>query len=78
MKIVKSFEDQKFFQRRYRGCNYKGGWFWGLGDDGELYCRCTQFDNNSWHRFDELGIFDPTIEDMKRIVKEFGHLVVFT
>lgn len=75
MKIVKSFEDQKFFQRRYRGCNYKGEWLWGFGDDGELYCRCTQFGHDNWAALSEL---DLTIEDMKRIVKEFGHLVVFT
>ena len=78
MKIVKSFEDQKFFQRRYRGSELSGEWLWGFGDDGELYCRCTQFGDDRWRRFDEVGWFDPTMEDMKRIVKEFGHLVVFT
>ena len=89
MKIIKSYDDPEFFQKTikmYKSDTYssytaKGNiWKWGLGDDGKLYCQCSDFaDSENWH---SLGIC-PTaadvlsISDMKKIIKEFGHLLVW-
>ena len=83
MKIVKSFEDFKFFNKVYEGPNdpEQEFWKWGLGEDGDLYCQCSDFtDILKWYRYDMLtGISSKvSLRDMRRIVKEFGHLVVFT
>ena len=54
-------------------------WFWGLGDDGNLYYRSSEFANQDrWHEYKRLAGATLTIGDMKKIVKEFGHLIVFT
>ena len=76
MKIVKSFKDPEFFRSRY-GDDPDDTWEWGLGDDGELYYRCNKFAGNDWHNMGYVNIIF-TLRDMKRIVKQFGHLVVFT
>ena len=84
MKIVKQFEDPQFLQKVYHwreNLSAKDKWAWGLGDDGELYFRCSIFtDFAYWFRFQDRSNVSNylSIKDMKRIVKEFGHLVVFT
>lgn len=85
MNIVKEFEDREFLEIMYNwhDSEYlkKYFWYWGLGDDGELYCRCNHFKNDDWIKpGDSRGNFGELINlrTMKRIVKHFGHLVVFT
>lgn len=84
MKIVKQFEDPQFLQKVYHwreNLSAKDKWVWGLGDDGELYFRCSIFtDPDEWSAFKDRNLIanNLSIKDMKRIVKEFGHLVVFT
>lgn len=81
--IVKSFSDFEYFQKSYDELLpeeelKKGFWEWGLGNDGELYCRCSDFESpEEWHNADNTTCDALTIRDMKRIVKEFGHLLVF-
>lgn len=77
MKIVKSFEDKGYFDDRFSST--RETWRWGLGDDGNLY---YQYDGGP-HSDEWCWFFDPderwslSIQDMKRIVKEFGHLLVW-
>ncbi len=67
MKIVKSFIDPE-----------KTFWEWGLGEDGNLYGR-----NSSWHHkkfvmVDQLvSPWCPNLKQMDRIVKEFGHFLLW-
>lgn len=77
MKIIKEFEDPEYYGKRYRGCPL-GVWNWGLGDDGEIYCKSNAFGDRGedWHSIDYLSIVPP-IKEMKKLVKEFGHLLVF-
>ena len=55
-------------------------WTWGLGEDGNLYGRGTisgySYDK-SFQLYELIG-FGISLGEMKRIVKEFGHLVIFT
>jgi hypothetical protein len=89
MKIVKQFDDYDFFKSRFymtfdkNDPKYINGiWRWGLGDDGELYCQCSDFENpEDWYNlYSSMSTsFRPnSIRQMKKIVKEFGHLLVFT
>lgn len=83
MKIVKEFEDPEFMANpRICGLedvkDYK--WIWGLGDDGNLYYRCTRLeDPNVWWDLKGADYVAPliTLKHMKKIVKEFGHLLAF-
>jgi hypothetical protein len=78
MKIVKEFSDLEFFRKRYRGNFYsqQDMWLWGLGENGELYCRCSTFAEGKWYPSDDIPYLNLSIADMKRITKEFGHLLV--
>ena len=84
MKIVKEFEDPECLAKIYHWCSAQElsqeHFYWGLGDDGELYLSCTRFvDQNNWHKLSSIDMRDHfSLKTMKRIVKEFGHLVVFT
>lgn len=84
MNIIKEFEDQEFFclsevsTPEYHG---KYTWYWGLGDDGEIYYRCTRFsDPESWYKLKKHHEVAALIglKTMKKLVKQFGHLLVFT
>ena len=53
MNIVKQFEDSKFLAIMYNWYSdqqlLEHHFYWGLGDDGELYCRCDCFpDRERW------------------------------
>jgi hypothetical protein len=86
MKIVKEFNDPEFLKVLYNWVSndelLKEYFHWGLGDDGELYCRCSCFGKDrTWilpggsrSNFGELI----NLRTMTRIVKQFGHLVIFT
>lgn len=84
MNIVKQFEDPEFLRRVYHWktddeWKQDDKWIWGLGDDGELYFKCTRFINNPWSTFKDVNVGEHiTLSVMRRIVKEFGHLVIFT
>ena len=78
MKIIKSFEDLEFFKRRYRGetVEPEDTWAWGLAEDGSLWYLNTLVDKR-WHSAENIPNLALSIKEMKRIVKEFGHLLVW-
>jgi len=69
IKIIKSFSDPEYAQQV--GCM---NWYWGLGDDGNIYRRLHEQDN--WNYIGDLYL-RTNLRDMKLIVKEFGHLLVW-
>jgi len=83
MRIVKSFRDNEYLEKVYHWKDVSPDqfWEWGLGEDGDLYFKCSYAVNpEEWHQFSESGqsvLSHITIRDMKRIVKEFGDLLVF-
>jgi hypothetical protein len=79
MKIIKQFEDQEFFKKRYRGEPFgpKDKWIWGLAEDGGLWYKNSFLSDWNWHSADNIPNLALSIKDMKRIVKEFGHLLAF-
>jgi hypothetical protein len=82
MAIVKQFEDPEFLIDYYKWVDtdqLKGSHFyWGLGDDGELYCQCATFiTTGNWVPINYGNLFPLPISALKRVVKEFGHLLVF-
>ena len=83
MKIVKQFESNDFAKRRSPGMNSPlmiPQWSWGLGEDGELYCKgqITGFIvMEEWYAYSRASFGIPSGE-MKKIIKEFGHLLIFT
>ena len=80
MKIVKEFESSEFASKiqhvTFRHFNYLK---WGLGDDANLYCqgKYSNSEYSPWINPFENSVY-PDINEMKKIVKEFGHLLVFT
>ena len=86
MKIVKQIEDPVFLRKVYDWkeedeWSEKDKWFWGLGEDGEVYYRCTpSTDNTIWIALTgSISIASKiSFKDMRKLVKEFGHLVIFT
>jgi hypothetical protein len=57
----------------------KPHWSWGLGDDGILYCKgqiAGHCFKQTWWPYERMGFGIP-ISEMRKIVKEFGHLLVF-
>lgn len=70
MKIVKEFQDDNYAEKN--GCRI---WYWGLGDDGNIYRRLD--DKDDWVDINGLLPIRTDLNDMKRIVKEFGHLLVW-
>jgi hypothetical protein len=83
MKIVKQFEDPDFYNRlskNYEDIYHK--WIWGLGNDGELYFLSEGLTFHNWISYrkcvkEGTEIF-LSFQDMKKLVKEFGHLIIFT
>jgi hypothetical protein len=70
MKIVKEFVDEDFLKRSAPD----SVWSWGLGDDGWVYCKCSVYeDPNKW----SLYGYALSLKTMCKIVKEFGHLLVW-
>jgi hypothetical protein len=81
MKIVKQFDDYEFYKHQ-KHLPKDGFWKWGLGDDGNLYFMCSELleiYGDEWIEYDgdEYSIHI-RFNDMLKIVKEFGHLLVFT
>jgi len=83
--IVKQFEDPVFLRLMYSWVSEKDlendHFYWGLSDGGELYLKCTRFSGTyPWHKSCDVSDVgrNMSLKLMKRIVKEFGHLVIFT
>lgn len=57
----------------------KDKWVWGLGDDGEIYFQSSDNeDPMTWYKLKTHRSFSPTsLRVMKRLIKEFGDLLVF-
>ena len=83
MKIVKSFYDDQYYDLlcKHLGIpNDNQGWEWGLGEDGKLYCFCETFHQTMmWQDFIEVAgkNFILPVSCMRKIVKQFGDLLVF-
>ena len=82
MKIVKEFKSSSDLLLAKRYGIHNANWLWGLGDDGRLYGMCTNIGHEysfsmTWVLSSNLGFGIP-LDEMKKIVKEFGNLVVFT
>jgi hypothetical protein len=84
MNIIKEFEDQEFFclpemsSPEYHG---RYTWFWGLSSNGDIYFRCTRFtDPDEWRELRASGQIAElvSLKTMKKLVKHFGHLLIFT
>lgn len=81
MKIIKQFDDFAFIEKRYEDA-HEYTWTWGLGDDGELYYHQTckgKTDLDSWclATYNHIVMRYVSLQVMKRIIKEFGHLLVW-
>lgn len=76
MKIVKEFESNEYAISRSQSTAFNPYLSYGLGDDGNLYCKCRMsgYVLDTWCK----PSFYISILEMKKIVKEFGHLLVFT
>lgn len=80
MKIVKQFDDPVYFHRCFRRFPAKDEYYrWGLGDDGLVY-YCDSMDRGYplgfWSKIVRPGQ-TITMRDMKLLIKEFGHLLVW-
>ena len=77
MKIVKEFIDTEFYSTHStRGLH----WYWGLGDDGELYCKKIYEEELVMDWVEYSMVLVPkslSIKQIVKIAKEFGHLVAF-
>jgi hypothetical protein len=68
MKIVKEFVDHDFQVAD------DSTWSWGLGDDGWVYYKSSAYeDPNKWCIYG----YSIRLKTMCKIVKEFGHLLVW-
>jgi hypothetical protein len=83
MKIIKEFEDDDFFAHpKISSPEYHGRytWLWGLGDDGFIYYRSTRFSHpDEWRELssnERIAIL-VSLKTMKKLVNQFGHLLVF-
>lgn len=80
MKIVKQFDDPVYFHRCFHRPPAEGEYYrWGLGDDGLVY-YCDSMDRGYppgfWSKIVRPGQ-TITMRDMKLLIKEFGHLLVW-
>jgi hypothetical protein len=83
MKIVKSFEDnihaEAVKRKTMLNDSYHVQWFWGLGMDGNLYCKCPTFSTSKdWILASDMYHSpSPGLASMKKIIDRFGHLLAF-
>ena len=75
MKIIKEFDSNEYAKKMSPGL-IDPFLKYGLGDDGNLYCKCSisgySFRNN-WIK----PTFYISIREMKKIVDNFEHLMVW-
>lgn len=79
MTIVKKISSDLAKERSHDIFKNQAFFEWGLGDDGNLYVRYSMSGHhrNSWVLYETSGIAI-SMEEMKKVLKEFGHLVVFS
>lgn len=87
MNIVKEFEDNEIlgvvgFYRNddfYINPEKYTHFYWGLGDDGELYFKSLALaEDDEWHGCQQVDTdWFPPLKTICRIAKEFGHLMAF-
>ena len=84
MKIIKEFEDREYYRLpevrpKHKAIEPDATWFWGLGEDGYLYYRFVPtLYEGQWYSYQvPTGQLPMSIAQMKKIVKEFGHLLVW-
>jgi len=79
MKIIKQFQDDELFERKYsRKSHPNGVWLWGLSENGELCFYCSVYGMPQWMAYSSaLGPPILSLKEMMKIVKEFGHLMAF-
>jgi hypothetical protein len=84
MKIIKQFEDPELLARQHHWWSEEAlashSFVWALGDDGELYFRCSLYDDpNRWYELRSNPYVGSRVnlKTMKRIVQQFEHLLVF-
>jgi predicted metal-binding protein len=75
MNIVKEFESNEYAISRSQSTSFNPCLSYGLGDDGHLYCKCRMsgYMYDTWCK----PSFYISISEMKKIVKEFGDLLIF-
>ena len=72
MRIIKQFHDDQYLKDIGRK-NADDFWYWGLGDDGELYFRASQFSANLWLKYAGWNMSVPMkLITMCRIVEQFS------
>ena len=87
MKIIKAFDDSEFVNKQFKQFLFDSEihfWNWGFGDDGRLYFQTSAYLDPTTGHVNPLKWYDYhdmvsylSIKDMKKIVKEFGHLLVW-
>lgn len=82
MQIIKSFRDDVYYKKYILHYNVNtpsnGEWLWGIDAFGKLYCKCNSLSIRGWLSYpDQVNGLMVDLKDMMRIVKEFGHLLVF-
>jgi hypothetical protein len=84
MKIIKQFEDREYYRLpgvkpKHKEVEPNATWFWGLGENGYLYYRFIPMsDPDQWFAYQNHADYLPmSVAQMKKIVNEFGHLLVF-
>ena len=80
MKIIKEFEDKEYYRLpvvkpKHRAIESYATWFWGLGEDGNVYYRFIPTDYpDRWYSLQNASDLPMSVAQMKKIVNEFGHL----
>lgn len=83
MKIIKQFRDVEFFEWSFMPELHSAGyWYWGLGQDAQLYVWCSEYTDLQhpicWIPWAMIG--EPPIlklKDILRIAKRFGPLMLW-
>jgi len=84
MNIIKEFQDDEMAHSLIMNDHFNmKDFYWGLGDDGNLYFKITHIDHyvrlDYWSRYNcNNASFHVPFKSMCRIVSEFKHLLVFT
>ena len=78
MKIIKYFEDFEFYCKYFDKPHNVliNKWEWGLSQDCNLYCRCSEMPNWGWFSYNEIEGYKVNLWDMKKIVDNFSYLLI--
>lgn len=76
MKIIKAFDDNQYARSISQFWTQKTPYLvWGLGDDGELYCKCCMV-GAVYEKWAKPEFYIP-LRQMKKIIAKFDHLLPF-